>query len=204
MTSTSTFNKQDISFNDQIIKILDLGKVNTTDTVLHFGAGFDVDSNMEIQQHETYVPTLTELLIEWFTWSEQNESPCYTGVDTNPEKIETLSNKFINQEFAISSMQEFLDNLNDLEFDVKSYEWTLITGIFDKPIYGDKQYEFIQTTIETCQKFTSKGLLFTIEEKPIEDFTYSIIYLYTLLITLYDKVLIQKTSNNQYIFFILF
>lgn len=196
MTSTSTFNNQDISFNEEIIKILNLGKVNTTDTVLHFGAVFDVDSNIEIQQHETYVPTLTELLIDTF--------PLYTGVDINPEKIETLSNKFINQEFAISSMQEFLDNLNDLGFEVKPYEWTIITGIFDKPIYGDKQYEFIQTTIETCQKFTSKGILFTIEETPTEEFTYSIVYLYTVLSVLYNRVLLSKVSNNQYIFSILF
>jgi hypothetical protein len=70
------------------------------------------------------------------------------------------------------SMQEYIDNIGD-----ERYNWTLITGVFDKPLYSERQYQFIDTVIRECLNF-SDNVIFTIKEQTTSVFKYSMLYLF--------------------------
>ncbi len=123
----------------------------------------------------------------------------YTAVDVK-EEINTLFTRFQPVERTHTwitveeSMQEFIDNVED-----ERYTWTLLTGIFDKPIYSERQYQFIDTVIRSCSEF-SDNVLFTISEQPTPEYKYSIVYLFQHFNQLFNKVTIKKIEEGKYIF----
>jgi hypothetical protein len=157
------------------------------ESVLHFGA-CDKDLNF-IQALDEY-----ELDIE------------YTAVDTD-DSVKTLftdaeplqrTHTWISEQM---SMQEFLDGVEDRDYTGVRYNWTLLTGIFDKPLYSERQYQFIDTIIENCVRF-SDNVVFTIKEIPTPVFKYSMVYLFSHFTVKYAKVTVKKVSHNNYIFHI--
>jgi len=123
----------------------------------------------------------------------------YTAVDVK-EEINTLFTRFQPVERTHTwitveeSMQEFIDNIED-----ERYTWTLLTGIFDKPIYSERQYQFIDTVIRSCVNF-SDNIVFTISEQPTPEYKYSIVYLFQHFNQLFNKVTIKKVEEGKYIF----
>lgn len=123
----------------------------------------------------------------------------YTAVDVK-EEINTLFTRFQPVERTHTwmtveeSMQEFIDNVED-----ERYTWTLLTGVFDKPIYSERQYQFIDTVIRSCSDF-SDNVLFTISEQPTPEYKYSIVYLFQHFNQLFNKVTIKKVEEGKYIF----
>ena len=125
----------------------------------------------------------------------------YTAVDvkdevktffTDFEPMEKTHNWISHQE----SMQEFVDNMEG-----ERYNWTLITGVFNKPLYSERQYQFIDTVIKNCLKF-SDNVVFTIDETSSSDFKYSMIYLYSHFTNAYNAVTVKKIDTGKYIFHI--
>lgn len=160
-------------------EIIYLG-IGPYESVLHFGA-CDNDLN--------FIKQLDELGLDIQ----------YTAVDTKDE-IKTLFTDFEPMEkthhwFSLQeSMQEHIDNITD-----ERYDWTLITGVFDKPIYSERQYQYIDTVIKSCQEF-SDNIIFSIKETTSETFQYSMLYLFSHLCSEYTIVTVKKISDNQFIF----
>ena len=156
--------------------------IGNYDSILHFGA---CDNNL------FFLPILDELGLD----------VQYTGIDVKDE-VKTFLTDFEPIERThiwIShqdSMQEFIDNMNDERF-----AWTLITGIFNKPLYSERQYQFIDTVIKNCLKF-SDNVIFTIDETSSSDFKYSMIYLYSHFTNEYNTVTVKKIDTGKYIFHI--
>lgn len=124
----------------------------------------------------------------------------WTGVDVN--KNETFDSLIEDNNITLfnDSMQEWIDNGHGN----KLYDVALITGIFDKPKYGDRQYDFITKTIEMCRKFSKCGIVFTLNPNNFHpEFDYNIVYLYVLMITEFETVIVKKL-NDDYIFSIIF
>lgn len=125
----------------------------------------------------------------------------YTAVDVS-EEVNTLFSDFEPMErthpwiTVQASMQEYID-----EVDFEKYNWTIITGVFDKPKYSERQYQFIDTVIRKCITF-SDNVAFTIDEKSSASFKYSMIYLYSHFTNQYDKVTVKKIEDGKYIFHI--
>lgn len=123
----------------------------------------------------------------------------YTAVDTKDD-IETLFTRFEPMErtqpwiSVNESMQEHIDNIT-----TEKYKWTLITGVFDKPIYSERQYQFIDTAIRSCIEF-SDNVIFTISEQPTPVFKYSVVYLFQHFTQLYNTVTVKKIYEGKYIF----
>jgi len=123
----------------------------------------------------------------------------YTAVDVDDD-VNTLFSDYepmerTHQWISVQeSMQEFIDN-NEGE----RYEWTLLTGIFDKPKYSERQYQFIDTVVRECFRF-SDNVVFTINEQATAQFKYSIIYLFQHFNGQYNKVTIKKIEEGKYIF----
>lgn len=123
----------------------------------------------------------------------------YTAVDVDDE-VNTLFSDYEPMErthpwiSVQEPMQEFIDN-NDGE----RYMWTLVTGIFDKPLYSERQYQFIDTVIDSCFAF-SDNVIFTIKEQATPVFKYSMVYLFQHFNMQYRKVTVKKVEDGKYIF----
>jgi len=123
----------------------------------------------------------------------------YTAVD-DKEEIETLFTRFEPMARSLpwitvqQSMQEFIDDVED-----ERYSWTILTGVFDKPLYSERQYQFIDTIIRSCMEF-SDNVIFTISEHPTPVYKYSMVYLFQHFNQEYDKVTVKKIEEGKYIF----
>lgn len=152
------------------------------ESVLHFGA-CDKDLN--------FIKQLDELGLDIQ----------YTAVDGKDE-VNTLFTDFEPLEKTHTwisiqeSMQEHIDSIED-----ERYTWTIITGVFDKPIYSERQYQYIDTVIKSCLDF-SDNVIFTLKETHSETFEYSMLYLFSHLMSEYDTVTAKKIVDNQFIFHI--
>jgi hypothetical protein len=152
------------------------------ESVLHFGA---CDNGLN------FIKNLDELGLDIQ----------YTAVDVKDE-IQTIFSDFEPLERTHTwistqeSMQEFIDNIDD-----QKYNWTIITGVFDKPLYSERQYQFIDTTIKSCLEF-SDNVILTIDENSSADFKYSMIYLFSHFTNAYDIVTVKKIDAGKYIFHI--
>jgi hypothetical protein len=150
------------------------------ESVLHFGA---CDNGLN------FIKNLDELGLDIQ----------YTAVDVKDE-IQTIFSDFEPMERTLSwisvneSMQEHIDNITD-----EKYNWTILTGVFDKPIYSERQYQFIDTTIRSCMDF-SDNVAFTISEQPTPVYKYSMVYLFQHFTQLYNTVTIKKIYEGRYIF----
>lgn len=160
-------------------EIIFLG-IGPYESVLHFGA-CDNDLN--------FIKQLDELGLDIQ----------YTAVDAKDE-IKTLFTDIEPLEktepwISIQeSMQEHIDNIED-----ERYTWTIITGVFDKPIYSERQYQYIDTVLKSCLEF-SDNVIFTLKETSSETFQYSMLYLFSHLISEFDIVTSKKLKDNQFIF----
>jgi len=152
------------------------------ESVLHFGA---CDKGLD------FLKTLDEFGLDIE----------YTAVDVD-EEVNTLFSDFQPLErthpwtTVQASMQEFID-----EVDFERFNWSIITGVFDKPKYSERQYQFIDTVVRKCIEF-SDNVLFTIDENASASFKYSMIYLYSHFTNQYDKVTVKKIEDGKYIFHI--
>lgn len=154
--------------------------IGSNESVLHFGA---CDKDLFFLE----------------TLDEHDMDIQYTAVDVK-EEIETLFTRFepiarthawitVNQ-----PMQEYIDDIED-----ERYNWTIITGVFDKPIYSERQYQFIDTVIRSCMEF-SDNVIFTISQQATPVYKYSIVYLFQHFNQMYDKITIKKVEEGKYIF----
>jgi hypothetical protein len=150
------------------------------ESVLHFGA---CDNELN------FIKQLDELQLDIQ----------YTAVDSKDE-VKTFFTDFEPMERTMpwisvqESMQEHIDNIDD-----ERYNWTLITGVFDKPIYSERQYQYIDTVIKECFNF-SDNVIFTLKETFSETFQYSMLYLFSHLVAEYETVTAKKLKDDQYIF----
>ena len=162
-------------------EILSMG-FNTEDRVLHFGV-CDNDLN--------FIETV----------EQNNIGLYYLGIDVKDE-IYDLSEKYKDvppYAFRKTSMQDFIDDVMFKYEGNNTFETTIITGVFDKPTYKEKQFIFISTIIERCLKFSIK-VIFIINNIDYVKYNYSILYVINNFLSNYDNVNIKKLDKNNYVF----
>ena len=162
-------------------------KISSLDSVLHLGVGYKNG-------------IVLDSFCEYWDITD-SELDTFTGVDVDNFKINELSNKFTSSDFWNKSMQEFLDNLPTQE---TSYDWCILTGVFNEYLYGVMQHDFMLYTINRCLEISKNGVIFTFKENLTDEFKYNPIFIFSSLITTYSKVFVQKIEDdNNYIFSIL-
>jgi hypothetical protein len=155
--------------------------IRPTERVLHFGCG-DKQTN--------FLKNIQGIMSGIF----------YLGVDVDIDLIDEMTELY--KEFPIyafnnTTLQNFLDY--DIENHNNPYfENILITGIFDKPTYKEKQYIFISTVVKKCLLFSDK-VIFTVDDYNYRDYNYSVLYVINNLISSFDNVQMKK-KFNKYIF----
>lgn len=169
-------NMNDITIFDEIVTCGLLEE----DTIINFGAGHQDGKFLETLLE--YNGTFGEKLV--------------TAVDASSKKIRLLSKKFKNQNISLEeiTIQDYLEDSR------KKHDWSVITGIFDEYIYGEKQYDFVTNISNIALDNSNKGVIFTIKEKISDEFRYSMIYFLVHFSNTYEKFTIKKVKNDDYIF----
>lgn len=118
------------------------------------------------------------------------------AIDINSKKIKMLSKKFKGEDLLIEeiSIQDFIEN------SASTYDWTVITGVFDNFLYGERQYDFVTTIVNSAIKNCNKGLIFTIKETITDDFKYSMVYFLLYFSNNYQRLTVKKFNDGNYIF----
>lgn len=172
--------EENINYKKTLIDEMIYCGIGNNESVLHFGACY-FDQN--------FMKTLDQFDLDIE----------YTAVDVH-ENIKTFFTDYEPYErthpwvSVQESMQEFIDNITD-----QRYNWTIISGIFDTPIFNNRQYVFIDTIVENCLKF-SDNLIITIDIKQTPTFEYNVGFLILHFISKNKKITVKKISDETFIF----
>lgn len=168
---------------DIIDEIINCG-VSSEDNILQLGVGYKDGS------------LLHRLCEYWDT--KPTEFGSLTGVDVDLNKIETLSEIFSGGRFLEKSMQEYLDTVENNTFD-----WCILTGVFDEYLYGDLQHSFVFKTVSKCLELSENGVIFTLKINVSDDFSYNPVFIFADFVNTHSTVFAKKIEDNSYIFCIL-
>jgi hypothetical protein len=156
--------------------------IKPTERLLHFGCG-DKQTN--------FLNNVIKL----------NPQIFYLGVDVNIDTIDSLNEKYKdNPEYAFQhdTMQNFLDYTMFGREGSLEFENILISGIFDKPAYKEKQHIFISTVVKRCLQFTN-SVIFTVDDYNYREYNYTVLYVINNLISSFNNIQMKK-KFNKYIF----
>ena len=126
----------------------------------------------------------------------------YTGVDVNSIDIDVINelnekNKTLKNFSSFDkSAQIFLDEY------AEHYDWTIITGLFDKYVYGfELQFEFIDKLLSKCMSISSEGVVFTFDSsKEIQNEKYRPIDIISRIEDRTDTYSVSKITKQDYVF----
>lgn len=171
-------------------EILDCG-ISINNSVLHLGSGY---------KESLLFRYFTELKNKQLVSFENFE---YTAVDVDENAIEyidllnTKNNTLENFSSFKKSAQYFLDEYS------YNYDWTLITGIFDKNLYGgETQFEFLDKMISKCMSISKNGVIFTFDslKDPQKEEPYEPIDIISYLEYVSDIYSVSKITKQNYVF----
>jgi hypothetical protein len=150
------------------------------DSVLNFGAG---------DESGKFIETYLE-------YTSITEHGAFIAVDADVSKIEMLRDKFVDDNvlFTETSLQSYIDSESGKK------DWVVITGIFDKHLYGEFQHDYVTSVIENTMTIANKGVIFTLKPNLSDSFMYSTLYFFVTFTNTYGKVTIKKVNDNNYVY----
>lgn len=126
----------------------------------------------------------------------------YTGIDVKQDSIESLNEinkelfEKINFNSAQKPAQEFIDDAKNSGVE---YDWSVITGIFDKNKYGSDQFKFVDTMLFETLNLSKFGVIFTFDASKEKSNNYSIRTFMSYLDSTYGRYKISKLDDEIYI-----
>jgi hypothetical protein len=158
--------------------------ISSEDTILQLGVGYKNGS-------------LLYKLCEYWDLNS-TEINKIIGLDIDPNKTESLSEIFSNIQFVKNSMQEYLDTVEN-----NSFNWCILTGVFDKYLYDDLQHNFVFKTVNRCLELSENGVVFTLKVNVSDEFSYNPVFIFADFVNTHSTVFVKKLENNTYVFCIL-
>ncbi|WWT39495.1 hypothetical protein [Microcystis phage Mel-JY01] len=130
------------------------------------------------------------------TIGEDNLKFKYVPVDVDSNLTYFIQNNLYSefQSGRICSAQEFIDASID-GGDI--YDVVLITGIFDKNIYGNSYYDFVKETLNRSYDISREKIIITFDM--VKNKELNVVYLFAELFTLFPNVKIEKVNSETLI-----
>lgn len=125
----------------------------------------------------------------------------YLGIDVKDE-IKELGETYKEVDhysFIQQPVQQFIDEELSDQYGATVFNYTIITGIFNKPIYEDRHYLFISTLVDRCMKFSDR-VIFTLDTSKYNQYNYSVLYIINNILNMYDSAMVKKLRKDSYIF----
>lgn len=168
-----------------IDEILRFG-IQKNESIVHFGAGHKSGYFLSDFYQNTFLNKNLDLKYDGIEADESRLNATKEIMKTL-EGGETIS-------LVQTSMQDFIvDNTNQ-------YDWALITGIFDKNIYGDDQFNFIHSVINEMFNFVEGGVIFTYNSLDNQEENYNIYYMNAYIQNNYNRYSIVKINEHEYVY----
>jgi hypothetical protein len=126
----------------------------------------------------------------------------YTAIDVKENSVNFLREKnselFQKIDFNSESktIQDFIDENRNSE---SSYDWTVISGVFDKIKYGAEQFKFIDTILMESLNLSKFGVIFTFDGNKENSNNYNIRSINSYLDSSYGRYRITKMDDNIYV-----
>lgn len=161
--------------------------ISTDESILHFGAGYSKGDFLSTLM-DVYEQNIED-------WKSNN---LYRGIDVNKSKIKMLSKRYKPTDenmFVGISLQEYLD----VPFE-KNYDWIVLTGVFDNKTYEQRQHDFVFQVVSESYEKSNTGVIFTLNRQPDETFEYSMISFFIGIMNSYNKFIVKRIDDNNYIF----
>lgn len=163
---------------DEIIKC----GITKDSSVIHFGSGY---------KNGQFLSDLSQLDVI------QN----YVGIDAESEKINITVDSLIK----LGSPEKFKNILNTAMQDYivdnsQTYDFALITGIFDKQLYEGEQFQFIHSVINEMFNFVEDSVIFTYNALENQEETYNIHYMNSYVQNNYNRFSIVRINENEYLY----
>ena len=176
MDTLTMTNSENLTIFDEIVNC----GILEEDTVVNFGAG---------SKNGKFIETLVE-------YNGTIQEGTLIAVEPESKKIKSLTKKFSNENilFLESSLQSYIDS------EPTSTDWVVITGVFDEHLYGENQYDYVESVVQNSMTICDKGVIFSIRRNIASDFNYSMLYFFVSFTNTYGKVTIKKVDDDNYVF----
>jgi len=186
-------------YNDHLRKqksetILTSG-IGRNDTIIHFGAGDDDGSLLRfilnVESNQKGVLNNTYIAIE----------PDAKKVDI----IESLKKTFIeeNKETNVNisiyseTIQTYLDENPKQTIGIA--DWIVISDLFSKPIYEQKQMEFFHKTLIECWDLINRGVIVSFNNRKTTTDEYDIRHIISYIQINFNRFRIERLDEDNYI-----
>jgi hypothetical protein len=158
--------------------ILSLG-IEENQSIIHFGCG---------SRNGSFAEYIQDIPVK------------YLGIDANGDVIQKL-NESIKSD-RVSFKEETMQSVMDRTSEEKTiYDWSIVDGLLDKNLYGDNQYDFIDTIIRKCLILSDAGLSIIMDSTYTkDDDDYNQDFLSAYIASMYNKFTIMRMNEHQYIF----
>lgn len=160
--------------------------IQKNESIVHFGAGYKSGYFLSDFYQNSFL--------------NRNLDLKYVGIEAEPSRLDVTKEvlKTIEGGDTISltqtSMQDFIVDNNE------QYDWALITGIFDKNIYGDDQFNFIHSSINEMFRFVEGGVIFTYNSSEHQEENYNIYYMNAYIQNNYNRYSIVRINEHEYVY----
>jgi hypothetical protein len=173
----------------EVMTLIDeLYKIGIKDgnSILHFGAGY---------KNGEFILDLNKSL------TESSTSVNYVGVEAENDKIKSTVDYLIKNDAPQKYQNIFNISMQDYIVDNNStYDFTFITGIFHKQLYGDNQFQFIHSTINEIFNFTENAVVFTYNSSDHQEEMYNIHYMNSYVHNNYSRYSIIRINEHEYLY----
>jgi hypothetical protein len=123
----------------------------------------------------------------------------YKGIDTNESKLDSLKKDIIDSRYTFisASMQEYLDMItDDME---EKVDWFVLSGLLDKPLYEENQYNFLDIILKKCLEKCDIGVSFTFDNSKSDKDYYNIDYITAYIHTGFYRYKIVRFNEKDYV-----
>lgn len=169
--------KEKLEAREQILNetIVSLG-ISDGQSVLHFGCHSDEGT----LSHLTNVKKIK-----------------YTGVDVNTDEDKSVSTQNLDTTIIKNDMQTFLELSIE---ENKNYDWVVISEMFNKDLYSDDQYSFVDSILRTCLLISNHGIIFTFNtEKTLSNEEYNIHFIIAYITSIYSRFNIIRLNEKSFV-----
>ena len=166
-------------------EIIDCGIVDGS-SIIHFGAG---------HKNGEFLKNLYDSI------TKRGISTKYVGVEADSEKIKSTMENLLKSDVPTTYQNIINAPMQDYIVDnTEKYDFAVISGIFDKNVYEDNQFQFIHSVINEMFNFVEHSIIFTYNSYEHQEEMYNVHYINGYVHNNYNSYSIMRINEHEYLY----